>query len=36
MNAWFNGAYQLSLKGIPEQIPVSRNYVKPLRAKIEL
>lgn len=36
MNAWFNGAYQLSLKGIREQIPVSRNYVKPLRAKIEL
>lgn len=36
MNAWFNGAYQLRLKGISEQIPVSRNYVKPLRAKIEL
>ncbi|WP_413375441.1 LytR/AlgR family response regulator transcription factor [Alkalihalobacillus sp. 1P02AB] len=36
MNPWFNGAYQLQLRGSTEQIPVSRNYVKPLRAKIEL
>ncbi|AIC95668.1 LytR/AlgR family response regulator transcription factor [Shouchella lehensis] len=36
MNAWFNGAYQLTLTGVSEQIPVSRNYVKPLRKMIEL
>ncbi|MFB4210340.1 LytR/AlgR family response regulator transcription factor [Shouchella sp. JSM 1781072] len=36
MNAWFNGAYQLSLNGMQEQIPVSRNYVKSLRKMIEL
>ncbi|MCR1288043.1 LytTR family DNA-binding domain-containing protein [Alkalihalobacillus clausii] len=36
MNAWFNGAYQLKLKGIDDHIPVSRNYVKPLRSQIEL
>ncbi|WP_061950422.1 LytR/AlgR family response regulator transcription factor [Alkalihalobacillus trypoxylicola] len=36
MKAWFNGAYILSLQGCEEEIPVSRNYVKPLRAQIEL
>ncbi|SDN99826.1 LytR/AlgR family response regulator transcription factor [Alkalicoccus daliensis] len=36
MTPWFNGAYQLSLANVNEKIPVSRNYVKPLRAKLEL
>lgn len=33
---WFNGAYQLKLEGQKEEIPVSRNYVKALREKLEL
>ncbi|AOM83850.1 LytR/AlgR family response regulator transcription factor [Salisediminibacterium beveridgei] len=33
---WFNGAYQLKLIDVKEQIPVSRNYVKPLRQRLEL
>lgn len=36
MNPWFNGAFQLTLRGTDTQIPVSRNYVKALRANIEL
>lgn len=36
MNPWFNGAFQLTLQGTDVQIPVSRNYVKALRANIEL
>lgn len=33
---WFNGAYQLELKGCKELLPVSRNYVKALRERLEL
>lgn len=33
---WFNGAYQLKMKGRNEDIPVSRTYVKELREKLEL
>ncbi|WP_246946131.1 LytR/AlgR family response regulator transcription factor [Bacillus pinisoli] len=33
---WFNGAYQLELKGVKEHLSVSRNYVKGLRALLEL
>ncbi len=36
MTPWFNGAYQLTLNGTDVQIPVSRNYVKTLRSRIEL
>ena len=36
MTPWFNGAFQLTLEGTDVQIPVSRNYVKALRAHIEL
>ncbi|WP_209121375.1 LytTR family DNA-binding domain-containing protein [Alkalihalobacillus sp. BA299] len=33
---WFNGAYQLKVVGKKDEIPVSRNYVKSLRAHLEL
>ncbi|WP_405098500.1 LytR/AlgR family response regulator transcription factor [Oceanobacillus sp. FSL H7-0719] len=33
---WFNGAYHLELNGTDEKLSVSRNYVKALRAKLEL
>ncbi|MFD1019251.1 LytR/AlgR family response regulator transcription factor [Thalassobacillus hwangdonensis] len=33
---WFNGAYQLQVKGKHEQLSVSRNYVKTLRKRLEL
>jgi two-component system, LytTR family, response regulator LytT len=33
---WFNGAFQLELKGRKEMLSVSRNYAKELREKIEL
>ncbi|SEA87518.1 two-component system, LytT family, response regulator LytT [Thalassobacillus cyri] len=33
---WFNGAYQLVLRGSKEQLSVSRNYVKDLRKQLEL
>ncbi|WP_100407373.1 LytR/AlgR family response regulator transcription factor [Bacillus solitudinis] len=33
---WFNGAFQLKIVGRMEEIPVSRNYVKALRQKLEL
>ncbi|KHF40208.1 LytR/AlgR family response regulator transcription factor [Halalkalibacter okhensis] len=33
---WFNGAYQLKVVGQKEEIPVSRNYVKALRERLEL
>ncbi|MCM3160311.1 LytTR family DNA-binding domain-containing protein [Metabacillus litoralis] len=33
---WFNGAYQLELKGYSEQLSVSRNYVKALRERLEI
>lgn len=36
LTPWFNGAYQLELEGLKEKLSVSRNYVKPLRAKLEL
>ncbi|MBH0231612.1 LytR/AlgR family response regulator transcription factor [Halobacillus yeomjeoni] len=36
LSPWFNGAYQLELRGIEEQLSVSRNYVKDLRERLEL
>ncbi|WP_088103564.1 LytR/AlgR family response regulator transcription factor [Halalkalibacter urbisdiaboli] len=33
---WFNGAYQIKMKGIEEEIPASRMYVKELRERLEL
>ncbi|MBU8906633.1 LytR/AlgR family response regulator transcription factor [Desertibacillus haloalkaliphilus] len=33
---WFNGAYQVKVVGQNEEIPVSRNYVKSLRERLEL
>jgi two-component system response regulator LytT len=33
---WFNGAYQLELKGHKELLSVSRNYVKALRSRLEI
>ncbi|RKL67450.1 DNA-binding response regulator [Salipaludibacillus neizhouensis] len=33
---WFNGAYQVKVEGSTEEIPVSRNYVKALRERLEL
>lgn len=36
LTPWFNGAYQLTLAGTDEKIPVSRNYVKALRQRLEL
>ncbi|MGP4062689.1 LytR/AlgR family response regulator transcription factor [Halobacillus sp. H74] len=36
LTPWFNGAYQLELQGTDEKLPVSRNYVKGLRKKLEL
>ncbi|QDP40952.1 LytR/AlgR family response regulator transcription factor [Radiobacillus deserti] len=33
---WFNGAYQLEMDGTEELLSVSRNYVKALRAQLEL
>ncbi|MFC0472254.1 LytR/AlgR family response regulator transcription factor [Halalkalibacter kiskunsagensis] len=33
---WFNGAYQVKVVGQKEEIPVSRNYVKLLRERLEL
>ena len=36
LTPWFNGAYQLELEGFTEQLAVSRNYVKGLRAKLEI
>lgn len=36
LTPWFNGAYQLTLSGTDEKIPVSRNYVKALRQRLEL
>ncbi|MGO4886269.1 LytR/AlgR family response regulator transcription factor [Anaerobacillus sp. MEB173] len=33
---WFNGAYQLKVVGRKDDIPVSRNYVKALRERLEL
>lgn len=36
LTPWFNGAYQLELRGTEEKLSVSRNYVKDLRHKLEL
>jgi two-component system response regulator LytT len=36
LTPWFNGAFQLKLEGLKEEIPVSRNYVKALREMLEL
>jgi two-component system, LytTR family, response regulator LytT len=36
LTPWFNGAYQLEITGNKEMLPVSRNYVKALRARLEL
>ncbi|MCA0985067.1 LytTR family DNA-binding domain-containing protein [Halobacillus yeomjeoni] len=36
LSPWFNGAYQLELRGIEEKLSVSRNYVKDLRERLEL
>ncbi|MDP4552172.1 LytTR family DNA-binding domain-containing protein [Alkalihalobacillus macyae] len=36
LTPWFNGAYQLELEGVTEKLSVSRNYVKALRAELEL
>ncbi|MGR3762782.1 LytR/AlgR family response regulator transcription factor [Rossellomorea sp. NS-SX7] len=33
---WGNGVYQLKVHGAKEKIPVSRNYVKELRERLEL
>lgn len=33
---WFNGAYQLELSALEEQLPVSRNYVKELQKNLAL
>lgn len=33
---WFNGAFVLKIDGVKEKVPVSRNYVKALRKKLEL
>lgn len=33
---WFNGAYQVKVVGHKGEIPVSRNYVKGLRERLEL
>lgn len=36
LTPWFNGAYQLQIKGRNEMLSVSRNYVKALRARLEI
>lgn len=36
LTPWFNGAYQLELEGAGELLYVSRNYVKGLRALLEI
>lgn len=33
---WFNGAFELRIDGVKEKVPVSRNYVKSLRKRLEL
>ncbi|TRM11656.1 response regulator transcription factor [Lentibacillus cibarius] len=36
LTPWFNGAYNLIINGREEPLPVSRNYVKSLRERLEL
>ncbi|WP_433750082.1 LytR/AlgR family response regulator transcription factor [Falsibacillus pallidus] len=36
LTPWFSGTYHLEMKGIEGNLSVSRNYVKELRAKLEI
>lgn len=36
LTPWINGAYELKIEGHNELLPVSRNYIKSLRAKLEI
>ncbi|MGX8790768.1 LytR/AlgR family response regulator transcription factor [Oceanobacillus sp. M60] len=36
LTPWFNGAYHLQLEGSKDTLSVSRNYIKALRAKLEI
>lgn len=36
LTPWFNGAFQLEITGRKELLPVSRNYIKGLRARLEI
>ncbi|WP_080848479.1 LytR/AlgR family response regulator transcription factor [Cytobacillus gottheilii] len=36
LSPWFNGAYQMEMEGSSDKLSVSRNYVKALRAKLEI
>lgn len=36
LTPWFNGAYELKLEGVEKNLPVSRNYAKALRERMEL
>lgn len=36
LTPWINGAYELKIEGCSETLPVSRNYVKALRTKLEI
>jgi two-component system response regulator LytT len=36
LSPWFSGSYQLEIEQCNEKLPVSRNYVKALRATIEI
>lgn len=36
LTPWFNGAYQLQIEGNDELLPVSRNYAKSLRSRLEI
>ena len=36
LTPWFNGAYHIELEGVKEQLPVSRNYAKALRERLEM
>jgi DNA-binding LytR/AlgR family response regulator len=33
---WFNSTFMMHLKGTPEQIPVSRNYIRKLRSLLNI
>lgn len=36
LTPWFSGTYNLSMNGVEESLPVSRNYVKDLRERLEI
>jgi len=36
MTPWFNGAYELELKGIAEKVSVSRNYAKAFMERLQI